>query len=198
MYIDPVTYSITYPVVDITKQLITRCSVSVRTNNVVDVKVAKSTTPESLSTLELNSFQSYLNTIMPAGIQTNAISLNPDQIRIEADIYYNGQYSSVIQTNVELAVNNYLSARPFGGTFVVSEMETSILSVAGVKDINIKSITARLDSDIFSLITNTKIYIQQGTTSDINNRKYVAYAGYLIPETTTLNTLSDTLKYYIQ
>lgn len=195
--VDPITYQITYPTVDVSKRLVTRCAVGIRANQIVEVKVAKSEPPTALASGELSSLQSYMNTIMPAGIQTICISSAADQIRIEADIYYNGQYSSVIQTNVQTAINLYLAGINFGGTFYVSKLEDAILSVVGVKDISFKRITARTDGTTFDLLTNTQIYVQVGNLTDINNRKYTSYAGYFLTETTAGNTINDTLNYYI-
>ena len=194
--VDPATFKISYPIIDVTKQLITRCAVSTQSNGLVNVKVAKQNPPTSLDNNEISAFQSYLNDIMPC-IQTQAISVLPDQIRIEADIYYTGQYSSIINTSVKNAINSYFAGVTFGGDIVISVLEESLLNVPGVNDINIKRITARPDSVYFNVLTNSQIYANGYGSLDVNNRKYTPYAGYIIPETTTGNTLDDTLNFYI-
>ena len=160
--------------------------------------MAKQTPPIPLTTTELNAVQGYLNEIMPAGIYTQATTADSDKILIKGTIYYNGLYSATIQANVELAINTYLENLPFGGKFVVSELEHEIINVTGVKDINITRIQARKDIQTFVYGGNSPIYVLEGAGGDLNYRSYNTFAGYLVPETTTNYTLADTLTYTIQ
>ena len=191
-------YNISYPIVDTTKQIITQAAINVISNNTIQIKVAKQTPPIPLTTTELNAVQGYLNEIMPAGIYTQATTADSDKILIKGTIYYNGLYSATIQANVELAINTYLENLPFGGKFVVSELEHEIINVTGVKDINITRIQARKDIQTFVYGGNSPIYVLEGAGGDLNYRSYNTFAGYLVPETTTNYTLADTLTYTIQ
>ena len=193
--IDPITYALSYPTLNTNLQIISQVSVSVASNNNVIIKVAKNTPPEFLNSTELNAFQSYMNNIMPAGIYTTTESYSPDQIIISATTFYDGAYSVTIQQSVKDTINNYLYSLPFGGRFVVSELESAILDIVGVKDVNITKITARRNSQG---LNNTLIYQLMGLNTDANNRYYDTFAGYIIPETTTNYTLNDTLTYAIQ
>jgi hypothetical protein len=142
--VDPDTYIVTYPVVDATKRIITQCAVGISVNQDVNVKVAKGTVPAlaKLSSSELTAFQTYWNDIGFAGIQYNAISLDADLIEVNAQIYYDGQYTTVIQANVEAAINNFLASIPFDGQLLISSLETAILATTGVKDVVINSVKA--------------------------------------------------------
>lgn len=191
-------YIITYPVVNTNLQIVKQVAIEVLDNNVVQIKVAKNTPPEPLDSFEKSALTSFLNEIMPAGIQTRLYSDVSDKIFIEGSIFFNGMYSAMIQTNVQTAINNYLENLPFGGKFVVQELEAAILAVAGVNDINITRIQARRDNQTFSYGYNIPVYVLEGSVSDVNNRFYSSYAGYLVTETTTDYTISDSLTYTAQ
>lgn len=191
-------FNITYPTVDTTLQIIKQVATEVQTNNVVLIKIAKNSPPEPLDANEIAAVQTYLDEIMPAGINTRVISEDSDKIMIKGNIYYNGLYSSTIKANVELAITSYLENLPFGGRYVQSELETAILAVSGVKDVNLTRVQVRKAATTFVYGSNTSIYILEGTTNDVNNRYYDSYAGYIETETTASYTISDTLTYIIQ
>lgn len=191
-------YIISYPVVNTNLQIIKQVAIEVLDNNVIQIKVAKNSPPEKIDNFEKSALIAFLSEIMPAGIQTMLYSENPDKIYIEGNIYYNGMYSAIIQANVELAINNYLENLPFGGKFVVQELEAAILAVAGINDINISRIQARRDNQIFSYAENNPIYVLEGTINDVNVRNYSSYAGYLVTETTTDYTINNSLTYIAQ
>lgn len=188
-------YNISYPVYNSSLQLIKQVALEVLDNNLIQIKVAKQTPPVPLSALEKTAVEGYLDEIMPAGIQTTVISEISDKILIKGTIYFNGMYSAIIQTNVETAINNYLENLPFGGKFVVSELQDKLMAVAGVNDIDIDNIQARRDNQTFSFGGNTQIYQLVGTTDDVNNRFYNTFAGYVTPETTSGYTLSNMITY---
>ena len=196
--IDPITYKITYPVIDTTLQIVKQCAVSIMSNNVLLIKVAKNTPPEKLNITEANSLSSYLTEIMPAGIYHSVLSVDPDLLRLDAKIYFDGAYSANIELNVKNAINNYLYNMPFGGRVFVSELESAILSVAGVNDVNVSKISTRKSTQIFDTNYNTLIYQLLGAVNDVNNRYYDSYAGYLITETSTSYTINDTLTFIAQ
>lgn len=181
-----------YPVVDPTLRLITACSVTSDKSNTVSIKVAKGSPLQALASLELSSAQGYINTIGTAGIIYNAISLNPDQIYIDADIYYQGQYASVIQTTVIAAITAWLanlSVVNFDGKIKMSDLEDTIRTIPGVNDVVLNNVRARADAVLFAagidLIVNDQII----------QRSYSTAAGYLIPEATTGKTLMDSLNF---
>jgi hypothetical protein len=191
-------YIISYPTVYTNLQIVKQVAIEVLDNNIVQIKVAKNSPPEPLTTNERTALQSFLTEIMPAGIQTRLYSEVSDKIFIEGELFYNGMFSALIQANVNNAIKNYLENLPFGGKFVVQELEAAILAVTGVNDINISRIQARKDSQTFSYGNNTPIYILEGSADDVNNRFYSAFAGYLITETTTGYTISDSLTFTAQ
>ena len=181
----------TYPVVDTTKQIISRCSVTTLPNKIVKVKVATNNPPQALNSAQLTSFQGYLSEITAAGVQYNAVSFSADNIYINAQILYNGQYASTIQGSVISSINNYLANIPFDGYIRVSSLEEAILATTGVNDVIINNLAIRPASTPFAQTT----YMVQNNTEIYN--KYPQYAGYSVTETTIGYTINDSLTFTV-
>jgi len=192
--LDTTTFEIAYPEVNEALKIITRCSVKETGNLVVQAKVAKSDPPVALSGAEQTALEDYLAIIKPAGTQINVVSLTSDKLYIVGTIYYSGQYSSVIQTNVEAALEDYMenlsSAENFDGTVTVLGIIDAIQSVEGVEDVNITEVGARANTTAFA--SRTVVY---KLSTGVNLREYSTAAGYIVEETTSGQTFSDTLTY---
>ena len=184
-----VNYVPAYSVIDTTLQIITRCSVKTLPNRIASVKVAKSDTPVSLTALELTSLQGYLDDISPAGIEYSVTTATSDKLFLEATIYYNGQYASVISTTVIDAIKVYLAAIPFDGYVRISSLIDAVQSVAGVTDIVIEGLAMRPDTVALGSATYLVL------AGDTIYNKYPTYAGYIVEETTASNTFIDKLTF---
>jgi hypothetical protein len=178
-----------YPIVDATKLIITRCSVKSTLSNKVLVKVAKSLTPEPLTSPELSALQTYVDTLGVAGIYYTCSSIDSDKIYIQANIYYQGSYSAVIQANVIAAIDAYLAALPFDGTFKLSDLEIVIRQTEGVSDVVFNNVKARKNADSLSAAT----FLVQDNA--VVGRTWATFAGYIVSETTSGSTLTDTLTF---
>lgn len=185
-------YAPTYTTIDETLRIVTRCSVKTDFSNTVNVKVAKSVIPEPLDSSEKSALQDYVTMIGTAGITYLVISSDSDKLYVEADIYYRGQYSAIISDSVQTAITNFLSNIPFDGKLLVSDLEIAIKNVAGVKDVVLKNVYARKDTTLFAgatkLIENNCIIL----------RGWDTIAGYIVPETTSGQTLNDSLTFISQ
>ena len=179
-----------YPVVDATKRIVTRCSVKTDDNKQVNVKVAKSEPPAVLSTAEANALKSYLDHIMPAGVSVNLVNLVSDKLYVEADIYYDGQYASIISDNVITAMKAFLAAIPFDGIMKLSSLTDAIQDVAGVNDVVLKNVKARRDDVLFASATDLVL------NYDVITRSWDAYAGYIVEETAP-NDFATTLNFIV-
>jgi hypothetical protein len=199
-----VDYVPTYPNVDESLRIITRCSIKTTALNTVEIKVAKSEPPVALSNPELAAFDSYVtstgdSTIAGAGVGIGAAgiyysinSFTSDKLWIDADITYLGQYSSVIKENVEAAINNYLANIPFDGNFKVLSLVDAIQQVEGVTDILINNLALRADATAFA----SRTYLIQNNAYIYTT--YPLYAGYAVEETTSSQTFTDTITYIAQ
>lgn len=186
---------IQYPVIDTTLRPVTACSVSSTSSNNVVIKFAINNPLQAADPTMVAAAQSYINYKGTAGIKYTVQSLNPDQIYINANIWYQGQYSAVIQTNVIAAINAYfqtLSLTNFDGSVKMSDIEGMIRNIQGVNDVELLNVRGRQDSSPFAngidLIVNTAIL----------QRQWVTVAGYTIPETTAGKTLTSSLNFIAQ
>jgi hypothetical protein len=183
-----------YPVVDPTLRIITACAVSQGSGS-VNIKVAKGNTFVKLSSTENAAAAAYIGVIGDAGITYNVISLDPDLLYIDADIYCQGQYSSIIRTNVINAIVAFLqnlSVTNFDGALKMSDLEGVIRGVTGVNDVLMKKVSARPAAVSFGS------GFQLINASTVVSRQYNSAAGYIIQETTSGSTFSDSLNFIFQ
>lgn len=190
--VDPITLSVTYPIVDSTLLLITRCSVKTSPIKTVIIKVAKSDPPVALSAPELASLTGYISDISFAGVNYQVNSLSSDKLYIKANIYYNGQYASTISVNVIAAINTYLSNIPFDGAINLLRLTDAIQNVTGVTDIVLVDVAIRSNTTPFA----SKTYLVQNKTTIISN--YPSIAGYIEEETTSGQLFTNTLTFIAQ
>jgi hypothetical protein len=188
-----------YPVVDPTKRIIAACSVTSGVSNVVNVKVAKQGNPYTAldPALELPAAQSYINTIGMAGITYTVISKPADRLYVNADVYYQGQYSAIIKDNVVNALNAWLQQlyiTNFDGSLKMSDLENTIRNVTGVSDVVLKNVRARVQSNIPQFTDGTDLILN----TTILQRIYRSAAGYLVPEDLTGYALTDSLNFIAQ
>jgi hypothetical protein len=187
--VELVNFAPVYPVIDASLRLISRCSVVTTISNQVIIKVAKNEPPVALTTTELNSLQSYVNNIGIIGVNYNCQSSNADKIYIDAEIYYDGQYSTVIQGTVINAINVFLSTLSFNGTLKISDIEIVIRNVVGVNDVLIKNLKTRSDATAF---VDGTFLIQNNT---VISRIFPTVSGYIVQETTAGQTFADKLTF---
>lgn len=178
-----------YIIVDEALQIITRASVKTLPNKTVSVKVAKSEPPVQLSVAEINSLVSYLEDIGHAGVQFSTTSLVSDKLFLEAEIFFEGQYSSTISATVISAIETFLSEIPFDGSVRVMSLIDAVQAVEGVTDIIITGMAMRADVTVFS----SKTFLVENKTTIFN--KLDTFAGYIVQETTGGETLTDKLTF---
>lgn len=181
-----------YPTVDTTLQIISRCSVTTTLANQVLIKVATGDTPAALNGSQLSALQAYVsppNGIGIAGVTYVCSSGNSDKLFIQANIYYQGQYSGIISDNVISAINTFLAGIPFNGQVKLSDLEIAIRQVTGVNDVVFVNVSARADGTSFGSGT----YLVQSEA--VISRLWNTVAGYIVPETTSGQTLTDTLTF---
>jgi hypothetical protein len=181
-----------YATVNENLRIITRCAVATDINKIVNIKVAKSEPPTTLSAPEETALEAYLLELIPAGVNYNVVNVTSDKLYLAGTIYYDGQYSSTIQDAVELSINNYLANLDFNGSIKVVDIQIAIRNTLGVKDIDITDIWLRANS--LPLANGFKM-VDNGTLSII---ALTPVSGYAIEETTASNTWADKLTYTIQ
>ena len=186
-----INFAPAYPTVDTTLQIISRASVITTVAGQTLIKVATGNPPGALSSPQLSALQDYVDTI-GATIKYIVVSTAADELYIQADVYYQGQYSAIISQNVIQAIGIFLANLPFNGQLLVSDIEQTIRAVVGVNDCVLKNVKARADGTPFSSGT----YLVQGETWI--SRIFPTIAGYIIPETTSGQDLANSLNFIAQ
>lgn len=179
-----------YLVINPGYRIITRCAVVTTANKIAQIKVAKGDTPTVLTTTELAALDAYVAGVLAfAGIRYEIKNKAADYITITGNIYYNGQYSSVISANVIAAINSYLANLDFNGTLKVLSIEDAIQEVTGVTNVVLTSVRCR-PSDV--------VFADGIEVTGVSDRSYQADAGYLVEENepgysfaTTLNFIAE-------
>ncbi len=132
-----------YAIIDPAKQIVKKVAV-LETNGQVRIKVANyvSNVITPLTPVELAAFDSYINDLRPAGINTAVISRNPDLLKLSLKVTYDplllkatGESLTTPGTYpVEDAIVNYLTQLDFGGVMLVNSLLDALQQVAGVVD----------------------------------------------------------------
>ena len=187
------TFTIEYPTINTANQILTRCAVITAPNRTVLIKVAKSNPPVPVSVGELAELQSYIETFNPAGIAFTIINENSDKMEVAATIYYNGQYSAVISTNVVAALNNYMATLPFNGVISTQAVVDAIQAVEGVNSVSLARILVRKHTVAYG--AGVTLY---NLSTGVDSVQYQTIAGYVVQETTATHTFADTLSYIVQ
>ena len=181
------------PVVE-ANRIITQCSVREVGNSVVAIKVAKGTSAPftPLTAPELSALTDYYygtastEGVGFAGVKAGFISLDPDRLYVEADIYYLGQYvEATVKAAVIAAIDAFLQSfadEAFDGSLYMIRLVDAIQAVAGVDRVVLNDIRSRAASVAFASASTVDI---QGV--------YNTIAGHIISEDTVGETLNDKL-----
>lgn len=189
----------TYPVIDETKQIITRCSVGTISASNVGIKVAKSEPPEPLTGAESSALTAYYNAggnstggevgLGMAGTDYIITSLQPDRLYIQAEIFYDGSYAGTISTDTIAALENYMASMPFDGYVKVLDVVDALQSVPGFVDIEVTELAVRAQTVAFA--SRTKLI----DALALINKSLPTDAGYLTEEDTATYTFTDKLTF---
>lgn len=179
---DSVTAKYYYAILDASKQIIARCSITSQ-GVVSSVKVAKlvSDSPAPLSGPELTSLKSYVNQIKWAGMKLSVITDDADLLNAPLTIYYNGIVPLAdIQAAVEEAYNGYLASLPFNGQYLITGHIDAIQEVPNINDVVPGTVQAKPDGGSYATIV----------------RVYTPAAGYIVKDPAI--SFATTLTYIAQ
>lgn len=191
-------FSIQYPVVNPLYLVVGNCSVTTGNSGLVSIKVSNNATPPQpldgapgITGAICTSLNGYLDNILPPDMNYVLINANPDTLSLTATVYYNGQYNAVIQANVIVALNTYISSfsgANFNGKVKLSEIESIILGVEGVTDcVLVGSVLTPSVGSAITLVAGNAWLINSAST----------YAGYIV-NANTPNDFASTLTFVIQ
>ena len=104
-----------YPITDSALQVVSRASVTEQSNRRLLIKVAVGEDDNlgPASAAQIIAIQDYSNKVGWTGIPTEIRSEEADRLRIDAKIYFSGQFVELnVKTNVILAIQAYLASFP--------------------------------------------------------------------------------------
>lgn len=181
------------PVVEANK-IVTQATVLDGINGTTNIKVAKGVSPalEPLTGPELTALRDYYSGTTTtegigfSGVSATIISIDPDRMRVEANIFYFGQFVPA-DTKAALIVAideffNDFGETNFGGKIFINKLVDAMQAVPGVSRVELIDIHGRPDTTPYP----------GGDVVDIQG-VYTTTAGYVISEDTAGNTLDDTI-----
>lgn len=191
------SFQLFYPVVNPALRILTRCSVVSNGSGALIVLVAKQEPPVALINSEITALNAYINQIQFCGKQINVLSKNADNLTVAGYVYFDGQYSSIINASVVNALIAYCanlsSTSNFGSAVYVKDVENAILAVKGVTDVNLTEISLRADGIAYA--SRYQIY---NLSTSLNNRLASPASGYVLQETTSTKDFATTLQFIAQ
>jgi hypothetical protein len=180
-----------YPIVNPALQIIKYCSVVKGGLGSVSVKCAAQAggVPVALDFPQKAAAKAYIEKLVNPGISYPVISLDSDKMKVGATVFYDGLYAAVISSSVQAAIVAYMAGIPFDGQVTLSKLVDAIQGVPGVIDVVLTEVKARQDATPYSGATGLVL------DSKEIQRLWKTVAGYIVPETTAGQTLTDTLDF---
>jgi hypothetical protein len=141
-----------YSVIDETKKIVRRASVSEGATGGLLLKVAKESSGlVPLTSTERSAFVAYLNKIKFAGIFTQVVSLPADLIKGTLVVYHNGlRLEAELETELDEVAANFVTEIPFDGRFSVIKFIDALQAVDGVTDVVPTLLQAKPSSDVYT------------------------------------------------
>lgn len=123
-----------YAIVDPTLCVVGRVAVVELTDGTVLLKVSQ-LDGTVLSGLQLTAFTAYIDKIKPAGCITTCTSLNPDQLRITGNYYYDPQFDPAdVLTDIEAKINAFLLAIDYNAALYANKVNAEFENCLGYVD----------------------------------------------------------------
>lgn len=118
-----------------------------------------------LDSAQLVAVTNYIESIKVAGTNIELLTLNPDEINITANVYYDGNLQqSTVKTSILEALNEFKDNATFNGIILRNNLIEVIRNVTGVDDVYFTALTGK-----------TSV----GTPTNID-RDYNALSGYFV------------------
>jgi len=145
-----------YPIINIEKRIIKRCSVKTITDFVA-IKVAKEDSngnPLALTVDEKLKLDNYLSRyIMFAGVPYLLSSYDTDIFKVDIELFYDGLYDLVsLQDTVNNTINNFAKNIPFDAILHITDFILALRNIEGITDIVVNSFEAKESTGSYSAV----------------------------------------------
>lgn len=149
-----------YSIIDPSAQIVKRVAVVEKLLNqvlVVQLKVAKMDGVNSvpLSDSEKTSLESYIQDIKPAGVATQIISLNPDEVAVTETIFFDGKLiREDFESKMATARNNYLAGIVFNGQFNINLYRDALEAICGQGNADVTAVRIKPNGGEYVAVSN--------------------------------------------
>jgi len=142
-------YSIEYAVIDTTKRLVEHAA-AVEIDGKLVLKVRRIST-DILSLEELISFETYVSKLKFAGTRAKVWNLASDELKLYYEIFYDPIIPvATVRTDVETAIDTYISNIEFDSELVITNLTDGIQLVEGVRAVEYISGAGKPANDVYS------------------------------------------------
>jgi len=153
LIIDPDTFATGYALIDVNKQIIKNCA-AVENDRLLTIKI-RGKSSDILTVPQFDALQSYINATKFAGTKILTYNLLPDDLILNYTVYYDPIVNiDTVKSNVETAINDYISNVEFNSELNLTILTDRIQAVNGVKGVNKISAYGRSLSAPFVLFDN--------------------------------------------
>jgi hypothetical protein len=184
---DPLQFDVntgkySYAVIDESKQVVKRIAVTSTTAGTVIKAAAEDINGEAipLTADEQNSLRAYVHNIQFAGAALNVVSYAADLLKLRIEVYYNAlRPVEQIKSEVNTAINGYLSGLDFNGTFYRSKLMDAIQAVDSVEDVVMHSVQAKPETGEYTelerIYTPLSGYLNIDPLFPLENEEVITY-----------------------
>ena len=199
LFYDIQTGELRYDTEDASKKIISHVSVSELKHSstqdttttfqapTIQIKVAKNSPPEPLTSDEMQALRAYMNQTKILGTVLELTSLPPDKIQLEAAIIYDAEYElTTFKNSINEALDAYIKTLRFDGIILRNKIIETLRSVPGVFDVR----GPASDNDNLKLA----LLNEQGQKERDITRQYATRAGYIVFAQKNLSYLPQTTR----
>lgn len=160
-----------YPTIDPTHRIITKVSVKEVLDDVLVVKVAKTSGASlaKLSTTEFNNYTAYMQQRKIPGTKVNVQTNDADVVDYDVEVYFDPLYPpSVVTQNILDALDAFKLNFAFDAILYNSALVDTFMSAQGVKGLGVTIFTVHTGGNVIVLNSFTELvagYFNYGTTN---------------------------------
>jgi hypothetical protein len=127
------------------------------------------------------AIDSYVEAIKPAGVMTQVVSNNADELRFFITMPFDGKLNkTTFESAVKTAIKQYLKSISFtDGRFRINAFRTALLNVPGMQDVFIEKIETKMPSseEWVSISLNDNYLSVSGYFKHIENESVLTFEG---------------------
>ncbi|GHV13661.1 hypothetical protein FACS1894169_01140 [Bacteroidia bacterium] len=119
---------------------------------------------QPVTDVQLIAFKAYLGRIKDAGVRISVINAQPDDLRLELDIYYNplilgsdgSRLDGADETPVQNMIRDYVSNLSFNGLYVNQSLVDRLQTVEGIEIAELKGASSRYGDQVNFTVINAR------------------------------------------